>query len=110
METRKEKFRKYREEIKLTPDSAFSSSEQTQWYSTKEDKDVLKNVESSSKAISYGSILAPLETAKEQVEDSKTPYERYVSRKRRIFIVKIASFLVVVAALVVWFVLIQRGR
>lgn len=92
------------------PDSAFVSTKNIDFGIGPEDDSILNELDSPSRSISYGSILAPLEPPKKQVVDSKSPYQRFLAKKRRVAITKLLFFLIVVIGMTIWFLLMQKGR
>jgi len=103
METRKERYAKYREQIRLTPDDQFSSSRRSTPINS-QDIDLLSSVDKPSMAISYGSLLEPYE-AKFSSNGEKTisPYDRYLKRRRVGAIIKLSLFLIAIVGMLVWY-------
>src|SRR5574344_1529630 len=109
METRKERFSKYREQIKLTPDDQFPSSPRTSGLDSA-DIDLLSSVNKPAQAISYGSLLQPLEARLDTPKGKLTsPYESYLKSKRTGWIIKLSLFGIALAAMIVWYFMIQRS-
>jgi hypothetical protein len=109
METRKERFSKYREQIKLTPDDQFPSSYRTSGLDSA-DIDLLSSVDKPATAISYGSLLQPLEGRLDSPRSSNlSPYMSYLKGKRRAWIIKLCLFTVALAGMIVWYFLLQRS-
>ena len=96
METRTERYAKYREEIKRMPDSVKPGA------SSSKMAEVLASQDSSS-AITFGAALTPM-SAK-----NSAPYRINLKRKRIAFVLKALAFLVVVAGFVLWWYFLQ-GR
>jgi hypothetical protein len=110
METRKERFTKYREQIKLTPNDQFPSKRRPTSL-TSDDISLLSSVDKPSTAISYGSLLEPLNGRLEPAATKVvSPYERYLSHKRSGLIVKFVLLGIAVAAMVVWYFFMQRSK
>jgi hypothetical protein len=109
METRKERFSKYREQIKLTPDDQFPSSYRTSGLDSA-DIDLLSSVDKPATAISYGSLLQPLEGRLDSPRSANvSPYMSYLKGKRRAWIIKLSLFAVALAGMIIWFFLLQRS-
>ena len=91
METRMERYAKYREEIRRMPPEEFPSS-------TNED----------GTAAAKPSSPIPFEEEGES-ESSGTPFMIYLSKRKFWFAVKVGLLILVIIAFVIWWVLLQ-GR
>lgn len=100
MQTRREKYSKYREEILHTPEAAFPDSKKKAEKLLKEDEELLSHADSPSVNISYGDILPSKSKKKQQGVSGASPYEFYIQKKRRIFLIELGAFTLVCIGMV----------
>lgn len=104
METRTEKYAKYRESIKNTPDDQFPGPSRLSSL-TNDDFDVLSSTNRSSSAISYVGVLEPLASSLSDASGNISPYDRYKRKKKAGWIIKVVFAAVLIAALIVYYFL-----
>ena len=110
METRLNRFSKYREKIKKLPADAFT--DEGKFASTLDIREIrsLSNVGYSAGAISYPSK----EDSRNQLEltpdeERKSPYSYYLSKKKAAWVAKIIAAIVVAGGLVAFYFLFVVG-
>ena len=111
METRKEKYRKYREEIIHMADEFFPSASKKRYRISAADEKILGTAKRAGSAISFGDMLhSGLEgNDLTSSEKSLSPYAAYCQRRRKSIIFKFVALALVAAALITWYFLI-KGR
>ena len=111
METRKEKYRKYREEIIHMADEFFPSASEKRYAISAADEKILGTARRAGNAISFGDMLHSDVEINDQFFSEKTlsPYAAYRERRRKGVILKLIALALVVIGLIVWYFLIQ-GR
>ena len=105
METRKEKYRKYREEIVHMADEFFPSESEKRYRISQADEKILTTAKRAGNSISFGEMLQG------EVEENKSvsPYVAYRQRKSKALIFKFVALVAVAVALTIWYFLI-KGR
>lgn len=110
METRIERYARYRENIRKLPDDAFD--DEGKFANTLNQKELrsLSNMGYSAGAISYpGKADAKVMLDLTPDEERKSPYSYYLSKKRRAWIIKIIIALILAGALAaVYFLWVVR--
>ena len=96
METRMERYAKYREQIKHMAPEQFVSA-----------KKVGANQDETEESLANLSLADEVANAESKVNSG--PYSLYLKRRRRFLIAKIVALVLVVVAFVVWWFLLQ-GR
>ncbi|MDO5330377.1 MAG: hypothetical protein Q4F15_02955 [Bacillota bacterium] len=107
MQTRKERYAKYREEIAHTPDELFPDSPRKIDRLSPEDEELLRQADSAGSSIGYGEIIAQAKK-RNAGDNSLTPYERYLKRRRTVFLIKLIAFFLTVVALILLYTLWVR--
>lgn len=110
METRKNRFAKYRENIRKLPADAFTDDGKFASNLSVKELRALSNVGFSAGAISYPSK----EGSKNQLEltpeeERKSPYSYYLAKKKRVWLIKIIIALLVAGALAGFYFLFVIG-
>lgn len=105
MQTRKEKYRKYREEIAHKPDDLFPKAAPSL---SEEDLYLLHQADKPGFTISYGELLESAARKAPKEENGLSPYDAYLKRKRTNFLAKIISFFVCVIGLTLLYFLWVR--
>ena len=111
METRKEKYRKYREEIIHMADEFFPSASSKRYRISEADQKILGTAKRAGSAISFGDMLHSEIESNSDFGSEKTvsPYDAYLRRKRKALLFKFAALFLAAAGLIVWYFII-RGR
>ena len=106
METRKERYRRYREEIKQMRDDAFPNAPIKRLRSLSEqDLEILERAERASSAISFGDILQSAEGKEAPAFTKKrvSPYHAYQKRRWIGIGIKTLALLVTIALFLIWY-------
>jgi|GEM_PF-6638381 len=101
MQSRMQKWEKYRQEIRNTPDEAFPKKKSPSRPIDDSDRAAFLTLEKASSSIGD----APLEERKPAKRRSIPPYVVYERRLRREWILKISAFVLVVLAMLLWYLL-----
>ena len=110
METRKEKYRRYREDIIHMSDEFFPSASQRRYRITDKDEKVLGTAKKAGSEISFGDLLNEEVGSDDPFfAKSLSPYAAYRQRRSRALLFKFIALFLAVAGLVAWYFLIQ-GR
>ncbi len=110
MQTRMEKHRKYREEIRQTPDSAFERYQTASMSLSSADYQVLDRADTPNAAISYGALLESANKSEDPFYKNETPYQVYLRRRKNRLIFELVLLGLALIGMVVWFVLLQGRR
>ncbi len=106
-----ERHRKYREEIRHKPDSAFARYKTSSIPMSNADHALLEQADTPKAAISYGDLI---ESAKNKDDPffskNGNPYQAYLARKRNRLIAKFVLLAIAVIGMAVWFILLQGRR
>ena len=106
-----ERHRKYREEIRHKPDSAFARYKTSSIPMSSANHALMEQAEAPQKAISYGELM---ESAKKKpdpfYENNPRPYQAYLNRKRNRLIAKFVLLAIALIGMAVWFILLQGRR
>ncbi len=104
-----EKYRKYREEIKQMPDSAFERFQTSSLPMSTTDITIVSQAGTPASSISYGGIMESAKKREDPFFNEQTPYQLYLRKKRNVLIAKFALLAIAVIGMTVWFILLQ-GR
>ena len=104
METRKNRFAKYRENIRKLPSDAFTDEGKFASVLSAKELRALSNVGFSAGAISYPSK----DGSKNQLdltpeEEKRSPYSYYLNKKKKVWLIKILATLLVAGGLVAFY-------
>jgi len=106
-ETRRERFEKYRREIRNTPDDKFPNSSSKMIVGG--DRNSLSLADRPSFALTYGDALSNLsDIAAGTSKKGKSPYKTYLQKKKNHFVIKVTLLIVTVILMMIWFVLLQK--
>ena len=107
METRSEKWKKYRQEIELTHDDNFPGS--TSYYSPMIEKDLtdIEDVENPAMAISFGAIMNEAKKSNASSR-SMSPYKKYQRRILISRIIRISISVILILIMLMWYLLRLR--
>lgn len=111
METRKEKYRKYREEIVHMADEFFPSESEKRYRISQADEKILTTAKRAGNSISFGEMLQGEVEENDSFNETKSvsPYVAYRQRKSKALIFKFVALVAVTVALTIWYFLI-KGR
>lgn len=105
METRKERFAKYRETIQKMPDGQFPAQRRFSQPNSG-DLDLLSSADKPTAAISYGSLLESSEAAVgDDPSGRPSPYARYSNKKKGWLIAKFVLLFMAIIAMVIYYFL-----
>ena len=99
METRMERYAKYREQIKRMPSEQFAS-----YKTNKSDLEAAKEAVPAVDSLSGGSTSSAPKS-----KGNSGPYSLYLRKRKRWLLIKLVSFVVVAGIFVLWWFLLQ-GR
>lgn len=106
-----ERHRKYREEIRHKPDSAFARYKTSSIPMSSADHALMEQAESPKRAISYGELMESAKKKDDPFFEKEThPYQAYLNRKRNRLIAKFVLLAIALIGMAIWFILLQGRR
>ncbi|MCR5078388.1 MAG: hypothetical protein K6B65_00460 [Bacilli bacterium] len=105
METRINRYARYREQIRRLPEGAFKDDGKFATKVTSSDLQSLAHMGSSSGAITYSSAMGRVNSELNPVDKKDSPYSLYLHKKRIVWLIKIIAALALVGALIAMYFL-----